>query len=174
MYTKLINYVYFTLRPLLKWLLHRFTCLCELQRICYGIPGGARRAKAVENSLAWSRTEEIKDLVSTMDEIVTTGPVTNEEFTGEITERAVETVTIVKRIKRNAHPDFDRLFETCVEQIWGYKRLIYMVESQRRIPYKSEDPLHERKLLELWDILMPETKLEGRITKQWQDIGFQV
>lgn len=173
LWNKLIAFLYFTLRPALKWFLHRFTCLCELQRICYGVPSGSRRAKAIENSLSWSRTKEIQDLTQDLDEIVA-GELTNEEFTGLVTERAVETVVQAKKIKQKAHPDFNALFETCVEQIWGYRRLVHMVEGQRRIQFQSEIPEHERKLMELWNILMPDTKLESRITKQWQEIGFQV
>lgn len=129
----------------------------------------------MENSLAWSRTAEIKELTGKLDEIVSSRPdLSPEEFTGEVTDRAVETVMQVKRIKRKAHPDFHRLFETCVEQIWGYKRLMTIVEERRRIQFQSSDLEHEQKLMELWQLLMPETKLQGRITKQWQDIGFQV
>lgn len=172
-WNKLFTYLYFTVRPVLKWFLHRFTCLCELQRICYGVPSGAKRAKAIERSLGWTRTPAIQSLTQALDEAVSS-EMTNEEFTGEVTERAVDTVVRVKRIKRKANPDFNCLFETCVEQIWGYRRLIHVVEARRRIQYQSESAEHEQKLLELWDILMPDTKLEGRITKQWQDIGFQV
>lgn len=170
---KLFTYVYFTIRPVLKWFLHRFTCLCELQRICYGVASGAKRTKAIENSLAFTRTPALQELTQALDEAVSSS-MTDEEFTGEVTERAVDTVVRVKQIKRKANPDFNCLFETCVEQIWGYRRLVHMVEARRRIQYQSEDAEHERMLLELWSVLMPDTKLEGRITKQWQDIGFQV
>lgn len=173
LWNKVFTYLFFTARPILKWFLHRFTCLCELQRICYGVPSGSKRAKAIENSLGWSRNEAIKSLIQSLDEVVA-NEMTNEEFTGEVTERAVETVMRVKRIKRKANPDFAGLFETCVEQIWGYRRLIHVVEERRRIQFQSDDAQDERKLLELWNILMPDTPLEGRITKQWQDIGFQV
>lgn len=172
LWNKLFTYLFFTARPVLKWFLHRFTCLCELQRICYGVPSGSRRAKAIENSLAWSRTPEIRALTQSMDEVVSR-ELTNEEFTGEVVERALETVVRVKKISKKANPDFERLFETCVEQIWGYRRLMNMVESRRRIQYQSDNAEHEQKLMQLWKILMPDTKLEGRITKQWQDIGFQ-
>lgn len=173
LWNKLFTYLYFTARPVLKWFLHRFTCLCELQRICYGVASGAPRAKAIENSLGWSRTEEINALTRALDEAVAQD-LSNEEFTGEVTERAVETVMRIKRVKRKANPDFQGLFETCIEQIWGYRRLVHMVEARRKIQFQSDNAEHEAKLLELWSVLMPDTKLEGRITKQWQDIGFQV
>lgn len=125
----------------------------------------------MENSLAWSRTPKIMELTEALDEVVARSELDPEEFTGQVTERAVETVMQVKGIKQK---DFKRVFETCIEQIWGYKRLLTIVEERRRIEFQSEDLEHERKLMDLWTLLMPDTKLEGRITKQWQDIGFQV
>lgn len=87
--------------------------------------------------------------------------------------RAVQVVSRVKRIKGNVHPDFGRLFGNCVTTIWGYKRLMHQVEELRAEAYDSDNLEHEQKLLRLWQLLMPETLLDGRISKQWQDIGFQ-
>lgn len=61
----------------------------------------------------------------------------------------------------------------CVEQIWGYKRMLTEIEDLRTTLYCNENSEHERKLLALWNALMPDMKLESRITKQWQEIGFQ-
>lgn len=49
-------------RPLIKGILRRFTRLCELQRICYGLPSGAPRTLAVENSLSLSRSPVLREL----------------------------------------------------------------------------------------------------------------
>lgn len=171
---KVVALVYLYVRPLLKWFLHKFTNLCEMQRICYGMNYGSKRTKAVEKSLTLSRTAEIRELVKSLNELTSESETTDEQFLGDVIERAVETVMRVKHIKPKANPEFAQLFETCVEQIYGYKRLYYMVESLRTTQYDSDNPQHEEKLLKLWKILMPETKLENRITKQWQDIGFQV
>lgn len=178
MYSKVLDKVfdllYWYVRPLLKWFLRRFTALCELQRICYGTSVGARRTKAVEKSLEMSRTEQLRNLVRSLDERMADRALTNDQFLGDVMERAPLTVMQIKNIKPAVHPDFERLFGTCSEQIWGYKRLFCLVESLRTTPFDSDNPDHERKLLKLWDILMPHTKLQNRITKQWQDIGFQV
>lgn len=48
-----------------------------------------------------------------------------------------------------------------------------IVEDLRLEAYDPENVLHERKLMALWNTLMPDIPLESRITKQWQDIGFQ-
>lgn len=47
------------------------------------------------------------------------------------------------------------------------------ISALRKEQFDSENTSHEGKLLELWDNLMPTQRLEARITKQWQDIGFQ-
>jgi len=39
--------------------------------------------------------------------------------------------------------------------------------------YDTTNVSHERKLLELWEALMPNEKLETRIGEQWGKIGFQ-
>jgi hypothetical protein len=91
----------------------------------------------------------------------------------EIVERSINTILIVKRINPRTQPGFAKAFGQCVEQIWGYKRLVTELETLRMTAYDSENPHHEVKLLALWKALCPDIPLESRITKQWQDIGFQ-
>ncbi|XP_018567429.1 ELMO domain-containing protein 2 [Anoplophora glabripennis] len=159
-------------RPIIKWFLRKTTGLCELQRICYGEVSGAPRIKAVENSLSLSRSQQIKQLMLHLNDISD-----NRRFTGanerEILRGAVSTVLLVKKVNPKVHFQFVKSLGKCVEQIWGYRQLIAEVEELRRTAFDSDDFEHERKLYDLWDNLMPNEKLEGRITKQWQDIGFQ-
>ncbi|VDM38423.1 unnamed protein product [Toxocara canis] len=58
-------------------------------------------------------------------------------------------------------------------QIRGYRELCALVEARRLEKYDAENAHHEKRLLKLWDILMPDEKLINRVTKQWQKIGFQ-
>jgi hypothetical protein len=88
-------------------------------------------------------------------------------------EYAVETVVRVKRIKLEAHRPFVKSFGRCVEHIWGYSQLYSEVEALRLTPYDATNIEHEEKLKRLWCSLKPDVELEARITKQWQDIGFQ-
>lgn len=166
--------VYFYIRPLIKWFLHRFTRLSELQRICYGEPKGAPRSMAAEESIQLSRNKQIVEMIKSLDEICDSSYLTDEEFRQQVVQSAVRTVMRAKRIKPSTNPDFPRLFGNCVAHIWSYKRLISILEQVRKVPYNSDELDHEEKLFELWRLLMPHTKLESRITKQWQDIGFQV
>ncbi|XP_055607541.1 ELMO domain-containing protein 2 [Uranotaenia lowii] len=169
---KVFNFFYFLARPLLKWLLHRFTNLCELQRICYGCAPGALRTRKVQMSLELSRRPRIKQMLLILNELVTC-QVEEHFLQEEITTRAVGTVLHVKKINPKVHVDFPRTFGTCAEKIWGYKRLFHLVEELRSTQYDCENADHEEKLLKLWGMLKGDVQLEGRITNQWQDIGFQ-
>lgn len=159
-------------RPLIKWFLRQTTKLCELQRICYGEPSGAPRVSAVERSLRLSRNPEIKSLLAYLDYVADDQGIhhTSER---EILEEAITTVLLCKKINPEAHPDFAKLFGKCVELIWGYRQLCMECEDIRQTQYDSENPEHEAQLLKLWELLMPYEPLEARVTKQWQDIGFQ-
>lgn len=165
-------YITWFLRPIIKWFLRQTTGLCELQRICYGEVSGAPRIKSVEYSLLQSRNLLIKDLIIKLNEISD-----EKRFTAanerEILKTAVNTVLLVKKINPKVHFQFVKSFSKCVEQIWGYRQLVTLVEELRTTAYDSDDLDHERKLIDLWTNLMPSEQLEGRITKQWQIIGFQ-
>lgn len=171
---KLFNYFYLLTRPFLKWILHRFTNLCELQRICYGCAPGALRTKKVQTSLELSRRPRIRQMIVILNELVNRD--VDEYFLmEEIHTRAIGTVLQVKKINPKVHIDFPRTFGVCAEKIWSYKRLVCLVEQLRSTQYDSENPEHEKKLLTLWKLLMGDDEpLENRISNQWQDIGFQV
>ncbi|KAL3280348.1 hypothetical protein HHI36_017837 [Cryptolaemus montrouzieri] len=160
------------LRSVLKWFLRRTTGLCELQRICYGEVSGAPRISAVEKSLNLSKSPQIKKLIAYLNDVSD-----NLRLKGsterEILKGAVSTVLLVKRINPRIHFQFVKNFSKCVEQIWGYRQLLAEVESLRNIKFDSNNLEHEAKLLQLWEALMPSVELDNRISKQWQDIGFQ-
>ncbi|XP_055849772.1 ELMO domain-containing protein 2 [Episyrphus balteatus] len=170
LFKKILPVLHLLIRPFIKWFLHTFTRLCELQRICYGAKAGANRTKQVERSLTMSHNRRIQELIKDLNQHVE--HCDDNEFIG-FSGRAVGIVMREKCIKPHCHPDFPALFGQCVTQIWGYKRLMIAVEKLRSEPYDAANIVHERKLLELWNELMPDTPLETRITKQWQEIGFQ-
>lgn len=47
------------------------------------------------------------------------------------------------------------------------------LEKLKGTRYDAENQEHELKLLELWDHLMSERKLESRVSNSWKNIGFQ-
>ncbi|XP_058791128.1 ELMO domain-containing protein 2 [Phymastichus coffea] len=172
----MFNYIWslisWYLRPFVKWILHHTTHMCELQRICYGERTGAPRTFGVENSLRLSKNLDIKSLLSYLDDVTAHKGITARSERG-ILEETIRTVLIAKKINPTAHPDFAKLFGKCVELIWGYRQLCVECEELRQTPYDSDNPSHESLLLKFWNLLMPFEQLEARITKQWQDIGFQ-
>lgn len=172
MYNNVFNIVYLFVRPLVKWFLHKFTKLCELQRICYGAPTTAERVTKVKRSLELSKNTKIKKLLLYLNEITARG-LDEHTFKTQILNQAISTVMIAKRINPRVHVSFAKSFGLCITKVWGYKNLYYTVESMRITGYDSDNADHENKLNELWYLLMGNTKLESRITKQWQDIGFQ-
>ncbi|XP_061395734.1 ELMO domain-containing protein 2 [Musca vetustissima] len=167
---KILPYIFVYIRPFIKWFLHTFTRLSELQRICYGARSGASRTRQVERSLYLSKKPEIRHLLRELDEAA---EYCSQEELMQFPIKAVAVVQRVKRIKPRIHPDFAGLFGSCVLHIWSYKHLMHEVERLRAEMYDSDNLEHEQKLLELWKRLMPDEELTGRITKQWQDIGFQ-
>ncbi|XP_020284630.1 ELMO domain-containing protein 2 [Pseudomyrmex gracilis] len=172
MFRYIWSVVYWYFRPLIKWFLRRTTKMCELQRICYGQPSGAPRAFAVEKSLKYSRDANIRTLIAYLNDIADHRGI-NKATECKILEDAIRTVLMTKQINPQAHPDFARSFGRCVELIWGYRQLCVECEELRKTPYSSDNPNHEQLLLKLWNLLMPYEPLEARVTKQWQEIGFQ-
>ncbi|XP_046344469.1 ELMO domain-containing protein 2-like [Haliotis rufescens] len=158
LWTSLWCHLYFLARPMIKWILRKVTGKCELLRITYGESAGAGRTKRIEKSLKQSHQPALKQILS--------------DGSLDITE-AVKEVLRLKSIVPEVHPNFQRCFSVCVCQICGYRRLLQQVEHHRKTKYSTTDKQHEDKLMLLWTSLMPTTKLESRVSKQWTDIGFQ-
>jgi len=79
----------------------------------------------------------------------------------------------IKQIKPDLHRQFVQSMTVCLRQIWGYKQLKIEVEKLRAEAFDDGNLQHEMQLLELWTLLQPDRPLLTRVTKQWQDIGFQ-
>lgn len=126
----------------------------------------------VERSLNLSKKSQIKHLVYCLDEIAS-NQLDETRIQFDIVRRSVDTILLAKKINPKYHPGFPSGIAQCVEAIWGYKRLLAIVEELKSESYDSQNITHEHKLKALWHNLMPDVKLETRITKQWQDIGFQ-
>jgi endonuclease I len=103
----------------------------------------------------------------------TSYPIEESVIEFELIPNAVNSILQAKKINPKYHPGFPAGLAKCLEAIYGYKRLIALVEDLKSQSYDSQNEEHEKMLLELWDNLMPNNKLESRITKQWQEIGFQ-
>lgn len=168
MFGVIMNTLYWWMRPIVKWVLRRTTRLCELQRICYGECKGTQRTSGVEYSLDNSRTPEIQKCVKYID-----SKCEERTLNPDLIYYAVFAIVRIKRINTKVHRKFTDTLGECLTQIWGYRQLTAEVEVLRQQFYESENPGHEERLLRLWAALMPDIPLETRITKQWQEIGFQ-
>ncbi|XP_072119221.1 ELMO domain-containing protein 1 isoform X2 [Mobula birostris] len=159
MLVQLCWYFYCTcLWRFLKFALRKITGKCELQRICYSRKPGAQRTLKIESSLKSSRNEVLQSAVfAQMDDI----------------EKTVDNIMQLKKINPDTNPQFGISLQACLLQIVGYTRLIAEVEKLRKDQYDSENPHHEEMLMKLWTFLRPDVTLDGRISKQWCEIGFQ-
>lgn len=171
LFTNLVNLILWYLRPLIKWFLRQTTRLCELQRICYGETIGASRTIGVENSLLMSRNPGIVKLMASID--TTANKNLSLEDVKTFLDSMCSQIMKIKQIKPDLHRQFVLSLTSCLRQIWGYKRLKVDIENLRAESFSSDNLVHETQLVELWSLLQPDRPLLTRVTKQWQDIGFQ-
>ncbi|XP_071950027.1 ELMO domain-containing protein 1-like [Antedon mediterranea] len=144
---------------MIKWVLHKVLGVCELQRLCRDCPAGSTRTKKIELSLKKSKYAALRRVVADDDDITVND--------------AVQNIITMKMINPDTHQDVVEALKNCVSQTIGYRALLKEIEVLRTEAYSSENSEHEEDLLQLWSLLVPQTPLENRITKQWQDIGFQ-
>lgn len=165
------SYIYGFLRKLIKWFLRKTTKLCELQRICYTHVQGARRTMNVERSLRNSNSPQIRGLLTVLDARASD----RNFYSGRsiLIPNAVSTIARVKRVDQCEYERFTFALKQCVDNIWSYMQLVEEIKTSAAILYDCNNDVHEKSLLLLWDELMPNDRLENRVTKQWQDIGFQ-
>lgn len=165
------SYIYGYLRKLIKWFLRKTTKLCELQRICYTHVQGACRTVNVERSLRYSNSPQIRGLLTVLD----ARAFDRNFYSGRsiLLPNAVSTIARVKRVDQCEYERFTFALKQCVDNIWSYMQLVEEIKTSAAIQYDCNNDVHEKSLLLLWDELMPNDRLENRVTKQWQDIGFQ-
>lgn len=120
-----------------------------------------------------SRTRDVKEVVAYLDGVVYEKRFIPRYFR-DILDPSIGIILRVKKINPKLHGTFVVSFRRCLEQIWSYRSLVDQVEQLRQTQFDSTNDDHEDKLLQLWSLLVPDTPLEARVTKQWQHIGFQV
>ncbi|XP_031693801.1 ELMO domain-containing protein 2 isoform X1 [Oncorhynchus kisutch] len=178
------------LRYWLKWFIRQVTGKCELQRICAGYKPGAPRTTKAEYSLKNSKSKLLRAAVDVeedglekhLDLIMREKNVkTQRDPTSVLLSFTVLLIFYIDdfiwyMLMTNVclfGPRFKVNLKLCLLQITGYRNLFTSVEELRKENFDSDKVQHEEMLLKLWDLLMPEVKLESRVTKQWGDIGFQ-
>uniref|UniRef100_A0A3Q1G893 ELMO/CED-12 domain containing 1 n=1 Tax=Acanthochromis polyacanthus TaxID=80966 RepID=A0A3Q1G893_9TELE len=88
-------------------------------------------------------------------------------------EKTIDNIMALKKINPDTNPQLGISLQASLLQIVGYRSLVAEVEKLRREPYDCENAEHEEMLMKLWKELRPDTPLNGRISKQWCEIGFQ-
>ncbi|CAG8679864.1 1329_t:CDS:2, partial [Racocetra persica] len=58
----------------------------------------------------------------------------------------------------------------CLTQIRASYNLANEINDRATTKFDSNNKLHEKKLLELWNLLMPNEQLEGRYSEQWTKV----
>lgn len=161
--------IYVLIRCLIKSFLRKTTKLCELQRICYANNFGSNRSKSVEYSITNSRSKVLRKIDTELTRLASTQLLTNKWI---LFEKAIEATVVEKRINTKIHIDFIPSYRICLVHIYGYKQLVQQIQSMRAVSYDTKDRSHQKMLESLWTQLMDQP-LNGLISKQWSDIGFQ-
>ncbi|KAK7097334.1 ELMO domain-containing protein 1-like isoform X2 [Littorina saxatilis] len=146
------------LRPMLKWILRKVTGKCQLLRITYEEQPGSKQTKRIEKSLRESKSSALKEL-SRGDRVDV--------------DEAVKNVIHQKDIVVDIHTKFEETLRRCLTYISGFNNLEALVEGHRKVKYSTANPEHEAKLLKLWELYKPGTKLQSRQCAQWGELGFQ-
>lgn len=153
---------------LVEWLQHLWKAIVrlltgrgELERALLRGPHDAVMSKDVAEY--FTRSRELADLVASLR--------TASEPDGDL---AVRIITI-KRIRTDRATFGTTVLPNllaCLTEIRGVRSLAAQLTRQAATPY-TESPLQESSLLNIWENLKPDTPLTARISKQWEDIGFQ-
>ncbi|KAI9207472.1 ELMO/CED-12 family-domain-containing protein [Polychytrium aggregatum] len=184
---------------LYKYLVRLFTNTTELYRICHHIAVYESHTEyriSLESTPAPEGSEQVPLLPSPSESTFTIKPSLHsihrvdmsllyskelvierreiESHSGNL-ERALERILVKKRFPQNGDPSTPEAIslQKCMTIISSAHRLTHELNARAATRYDPENKAHERKLLELWDLLMPEEPLEDRVSKQWQKIGFQ-
>ncbi|KAJ3329335.1 ELMO domain-containing protein 2 [Blyttiomyces sp. JEL0837] len=90
-------------------------------------------------------------------------------------DETVTTILIKKRFPNDGSPQSSQalVLRASVSVIAASYKLMHDLNARAATKYDSTNKAHERKLMELWDMAMPNEKLTSRISDQWTKIGFQ-
>lgn len=89
-----------------------------------------------------SRCTQIKHLLVTVDNLVEY-PMNDDTFKDEITNRAYNTILLVKKINPKIHSTFAKPFIASIEMIFSYRALYHEVDNLRTQFYDDDNEEHE-------------------------------
>ncbi|CAO3632794.1 unnamed protein product [Cunninghamella blakesleeana] len=90
-----------------------------------------------------------------------------------IINEVTKDILIKKRFPGTIKSPEAQVLKACLQKIVATNQLTRDINEHAQTKYDCTNNIHEQKLLRLWSNLMPNIKLESRLTKQWAEIGFQ-
>lgn len=142
-----------------KYIVHMITGQCELERICTGNKSSheiiTKLAKSFKDSSQLCHLKLPKE-ISDFD-----------------SDTFVDSIIAIKRISPDAQNKTVAHIYQWVEREKEIQGMLQDLTKRASEAYASTNERHENTLERLWNLLRPNKKRTGRITKEWQDIGFQ-
>lgn len=152
----LISWMAVVIYKCFKWILHQITGKCEIERIC---TLGNKKSYEINNLLALSFRESLQ-----LKHLKLPRQATNfDEFF------FIESVKSIKAISKKTTVSLHLWLTQEMELV----DLLATLSKLANESYSSQNSQHESLLEQLWQALKPGIHRSGRITKEWQQIGFQ-
>nr|CRZ22823.1 Bm8802 [Brugia malayi] len=147
------------LRVTLNWFMQMVTGKTELERI-----------------LIW-RTNNRGQITAELEKLIDEGEFSIMPMFWEAEQEDKLATDLIKKccsqVDNEQFNEMKDVLKRSLSQIRGYRQLRDHVENMCKEKYDRENEIHEKRLLKLWELLMPMENLEARMTNQWQKIGFQ-
>lgn len=146
-----------------KFVLHAVTKKSRIERLCsasgFALKPSAQLIRAVELEILASKHTMMQGVAETIQSL--------RPFDVSV---ALQQVTACKRI---VDSEVVKVLRSCLSTISDYNSVVEELRALKQ-PYSKGNPDHEAALEELWQQLRPGVRRNGgRITKEWQEIGFQ-
>jgi hypothetical protein len=149
-----------------KWIIHLLTGKPEIYRLYMRYPDNNKRSvllrtMSILGSIRLSKFKPLRDVAS------------NHSLDASRAVTVVMELKTPKAITPHLLQSYERCLLASCSRIVALSKLKHQVCQLRNEAYSVENARHEQHLQELWQGMMPGTQLKERISKQWQDLGFQ-
>eukprot|EP01080_Neovahlkampfia_damariscottae_P006840 gene6840-11001_t len=153
-----INYFWYQITRIKKYILHLISGKSEIERILSG-----KRSKTstvlLENSI--SNSFQLMNIQNEKKKL------NFKKYTPD------EVVNEILKTKKIGSPIVISNLKSSIHQIYNVELAIEKIEKIQKEKYDSSNETHENLLMELWENLSPNVKLTKRKCKDWSKIGFQ-
>ena len=165
LYIKYFYYIY-------KWVVHRYTGKCEIERILESSLIFPRKVCAIENQCARSKNREMNQLVDNFHKSAHRNPTVS---TIRNTDKYYDpdlAVIVIQRTKKLSVIIIDQL-KVYIKASCKYQNGIRVIEKLRGQSFDDNNTEHTYLLQTLWNNLgLPESEYSRR-SRSWQLLGFQ-